>query len=292
MLTALGQLWLTGLPIDWPRLHRHEQRAHVVLPTYPFERQRHWVDPPTVPPVIPPAASVRRPDGPRDVADWFSVPSWRRQPPPRASAASNDGQRILVFLDKFGLGRALATLLAARGNDVITVTPGVAFARTGEASFEVHPAKVSDYVALLAMLAREERAPRRVVHLWGVEGEAASAVDAARFERAQESGFLSVLSLSQALAAQQTAASCDLVLVTSGGQAVRGDEALRPEVATALGACKVIPQEYPNLRWRSVDIELPAPGTAALQPLLEQLLADLLGEVAEPVTAYRGGYRW
>jgi phthiocerol/phenolphthiocerol synthesis type-I polyketide synthase E len=46
LLGALGQLWLAGAPVAWAGLHRHERRRRLPLPTYPFERQRYWVDAP------------------------------------------------------------------------------------------------------------------------------------------------------------------------------------------------------------------------------------------------------
>lgn len=44
-LNTAGQLWLTGKQLDWSALHAGEQPRRVALPTYPFERQRYWVDP-------------------------------------------------------------------------------------------------------------------------------------------------------------------------------------------------------------------------------------------------------
>jgi phthiocerol/phenolphthiocerol synthesis type-I polyketide synthase E len=43
LLEALGRLWLAGVPIDWAGFHAHERRHRVALPTYPFERKRHWI---------------------------------------------------------------------------------------------------------------------------------------------------------------------------------------------------------------------------------------------------------
>lgn len=45
LFTTLGKLWLAGAPVAWPRLYTHERRLRVPLPTYPFERQRYWVEP-------------------------------------------------------------------------------------------------------------------------------------------------------------------------------------------------------------------------------------------------------
>jgi amino acid adenylation domain-containing protein len=46
MLEALGRLWIVGIQPDWKRFWSHERRVRVSLPTYPFERKKHWVDPP------------------------------------------------------------------------------------------------------------------------------------------------------------------------------------------------------------------------------------------------------
>ena len=42
-MSAWGQLWCAGMEIDWSRLHDGSRRR-VSLPTYPFERKRHWID--------------------------------------------------------------------------------------------------------------------------------------------------------------------------------------------------------------------------------------------------------
>jgi acyl transferase domain-containing protein len=44
-LETLGELWLAGAPVDWAGFHRRERRNRVPLPTYPFERKRHWLEP-------------------------------------------------------------------------------------------------------------------------------------------------------------------------------------------------------------------------------------------------------
>ncbi|HQC95523.1 MAG TPA: aminotransferase class III-fold pyridoxal phosphate-dependent enzyme, partial [Aquabacterium sp.] len=43
-LTTLGQLWLGGQSIDWNAVHAGQQRRRLQLPTYPFQRQRCWIE--------------------------------------------------------------------------------------------------------------------------------------------------------------------------------------------------------------------------------------------------------
>lgn len=45
LLNSLGQLSVCG-PVDWKGFDRPYQRRRLPLPTYPFQRQRHWLDRP------------------------------------------------------------------------------------------------------------------------------------------------------------------------------------------------------------------------------------------------------
>jgi acyl transferase domain-containing protein len=45
MIQTLGELWLAGAAIDWNKFHDGDRRGRVSLPTYPFERQRYWIEP-------------------------------------------------------------------------------------------------------------------------------------------------------------------------------------------------------------------------------------------------------
>ncbi|MEA3151979.1 MAG: hypothetical protein QOD56_2918, partial [Gammaproteobacteria bacterium] len=45
LLDAVGRAWIAGITPDWTALHG-ARPARVPLPTYPFERSRHWIDPP------------------------------------------------------------------------------------------------------------------------------------------------------------------------------------------------------------------------------------------------------
>lgn len=44
ILNTLGQLWLSGVKINWSGFYAHERRYRLPLPTYPFERQRYWIE--------------------------------------------------------------------------------------------------------------------------------------------------------------------------------------------------------------------------------------------------------
>ena len=45
LLKAVGGLWQSGVLIDWKKFYEREERRRISLPTYAFERVRHWVEP-------------------------------------------------------------------------------------------------------------------------------------------------------------------------------------------------------------------------------------------------------
>jgi amino acid adenylation domain-containing protein len=45
VLGVLGQLWLKHVPLDWAAFYADERRLRIPVPTYPFERQRYWIEP-------------------------------------------------------------------------------------------------------------------------------------------------------------------------------------------------------------------------------------------------------
>ena len=45
LLECIGKCWLEGGKIDWKKFYANERRHRIPLPTYPFERQRYWIEP-------------------------------------------------------------------------------------------------------------------------------------------------------------------------------------------------------------------------------------------------------
>ncbi len=78
VLEAVGTAWSAGAPVDWPAFAADAPGRRVPLPTYPFERARHWVDPPGARPEPEPAATGVEVDrGPVDVVAGIAE-IWRR----------------------------------------------------------------------------------------------------------------------------------------------------------------------------------------------------------------------
>ena len=298
LLRTLGELWLTGVTLNWENFYAGEQRLRVSLPTYPFERQRYWIDPPQQ---ASPASKTGAQPGAitglnddlerlADLKDWFSFPTWKQVPAPADSLQANllnAPHCWLLFLDRYGLGTHLATRLQQQGQQIITVQPGEAFSRLDKQNYTLRPGTLADYNELLTNLAREQLLPSQVVHLWTFH----SSEEAASVSSTLQHGLYSLIALAQALG-DQSVEHCTIHVITSQAQDVLGSECINPIQATVTGPCRVIPQEYVNLDCRAIDVPLSSIESGRIAELRDQLFAELTTGADEAIVALRNGRRW
>lgn len=276
LLHMLGKLWVAGVEPDWRRFYARERRRRVPLPTFPFERKRYWIDPPaqTAVPSVAAARSARNPE----ISEWFYIPSWKSSENTDGSG-TEDKRNWLVFSNG-SVGAALAEALRQRGNAVAVVRPGEAFEAVSRDDFALHPDCGSDYAALMNHLSGEGRLPDAVVHCWSVP-------QANDREAALRHGFHSLLHLARALAGRCPHHEITINAISTGLHAVLAQDPIEPAKATLLGPCTVIPQEYPALRCRNIDL-----ASAEWPDALDAILEDCAAPVTDPTIAYRGGRRW
>jgi acyl transferase domain-containing protein/acyl carrier protein len=288
LVNSLGQLWLAGVAIDWDGFYSREERRKVQLPTYPFERQRYWIERnlSSQPMADPPSVSTES-----QINDWFYLPSWKRSLTPTAvpSEISTERSPWLLFIDGSGQCSGIVDRLDVHDNDVFCVTPGEQFRKLSDHAFEINPRLPDHYGLLLDNLATSGKFPKTIVHLWNVTQESSSLPPFEHFQSSQDLGFLSLLFLVQALGKHPAPVS--LQVVSSNTLDITGDELLCPEKATVLGVCRVIPQEYPNLTCRSIDITIPELGTSLHESVTDRLVAEFMSAPSNEVVAYRGNHR-
>ncbi|HEY2738308.1 MAG TPA: SDR family NAD(P)-dependent oxidoreductase, partial [Thermoanaerobaculia bacterium] len=172
LLTTLGKLWLTGQPVDWKAFWSGQTRRRVPLPTYPFERQRYWIDPPVA--VGDPETETAKPeatgrrvtlDKQADPADWLYQPVWRQTAFPEGSQIS-EGPWLLLG-DHDALSDAVAARLRQAGRTVVIAiagSRGTEAATKDNGIWTIDPAEPAHYEKLIGALGGG--AAINVIHLW------------------------------------------------------------------------------------------------------------------------------
>jgi len=311
---SIGRVWLTGAEIKWDGVPADEPRRRVPLPTYPFERKPHGLEPvrsADSPPGHAPAAASssgsvhKNPNS----SEWLYVPSWKRLLPPATTldSAAIEGARTgtwLVYADESGVAATLIARLASAGHDVVTVRAGSHFQQADDRTFTIEPATAEHYDLLIRALEANRSLPDRIVHAWSVAdagtcqglsptrpGPVPGETERDRFAAAQALGFYSLLFLARALLTHNVRHEIKLFAVSNEVQDVSGADPLCPAKSTLLGPCMVIRQEYPNIRVKHVDVDVSG-GIRERERDADLVLGELLESDSNLFVAYRNGQRW
>ncbi|HEX4066371.1 MAG TPA: SDR family NAD(P)-dependent oxidoreductase [Acidobacteriaceae bacterium] len=286
-LDAAARAWECGVSISWEALQPGERRRRVALPTYPFERQRYWIDPATsaqakaaetVPErVLSPASQDAAATAKRaDIASWFYAPSWQSTPP-AAVALPQTGNAVncwLVLLDGSGIGEALAARLSETGATIVGVSAADQFTRSGN-RFTVNPARPSDYEELWQGIADLALPPEGLLNFWTMRSTKVQAYDSLLY--LLQAGWKHRQRLRQ------------IEIVTDRLESVSDEAIEEVERAEVLGLLRVLPMEYAGTQCRSIDVPL---STGNTNQIAEQLLEEVRAPGPGLTVAYRGETRW
>ena len=291
LLSRLADLWVKGAEIDWESLHIKEPANRISLPTYPFERKKHWIEMSRNRGIQPkPNKKTAQSDDPMD---WLYTAVWKRQ-----AALPLDSERLrasggwLVFAEDSGFSDRAIAVLKEQGLSVAAVRPGAGFASAGESTYIIDPACREDYHKLVQTVFGMQEVPGYILHLWNVPHRP-DGMSAQEFtERCQQRGFYSLLYLAQALGEKGIEKRLRIAAVTAHMQALSGEEVIYPEKSTILGPCKVIPREYGNLSCQSIDLTVPKAGSLQEKQIIQGLLAEAVSDSPDFISALRGPYRW
>jgi acyl transferase domain-containing protein len=289
LLTTLGKLWLVGVGIEWAGYYSGERRRRIPLPTYPFERQRYWVEPKQKFETGLKAKLGKRPD----IDQWFYTPSWNRTLSRfRKSPLVREKQIWMIMEDEVGVGEQICERLKKENQEVIRVRTGEQAGRGGAGEFIINPQCRNHYVELVKRLVEQETMPSVILHLWSITSETELDSGLEFFCQAQNSGFYSLLYLAQALEEQSVWNPLRLTVISNNTLEVESRDIFYPEKSSILGLCRVAPQEYENITCRYIDITLADIGSKLGEGLIEHLIAEAGSDSHETVVAYRGTNRW
>ncbi len=309
LLQQIGQLWLSGVTVQWEEFYRHEKHCRVPLPTYSFDHRYFWkygrkiqykhtaAEKEETPPTTVPWENIaEKPNVRKPIDEWFYIPQWKSSPKISVShPGSGAVGKWMVFIDESDFGKSLVNRLKQGGAEISIVKAGSGFARLADSVYTLNPAKPGDYIDLFKILAIENKVPRKILHLWNTRQEDANYTN---IDRILEKGFYSLVFLAQAVGKQGITGELSVIVISSNMQAVLDNETGSPLHSTLLGACKVIPKEYPNIFVRSIDIVLPEPRSREEQKLLDLLMGEWAGEdkeqeeIVDLAVAYRNNVRW
>lgn len=278
LLAAIARLWEAGAEPDWDGGQARVVRR-VPLPTYPFQRRRHWIEASSKEELRISRQLLAREDDPDR---WYYAPTWTRTAAagqlPAADPSWQPPAQVLLIAGKAahscGLADGVAEQVRARGMRCVLASEASQYRRHPDDRTDLD---ITDTGDLRRLLADEQAVGGRAAVLLITGGDKAAD---------PVSSSLTFLALGRALADE--AWTGDLLAVTHGAFDVLGTESPSPDGWVIDGLARVLPREVPGLSCRVVDIDL-----ADGQDLMARALAGEVGACeADAAIAYRRGRRW
>ncbi|MGK0518910.1 MAG: acyl transferase domain-containing protein [Planctomycetota bacterium] len=250
-LEAIGRLWQIGVPIDWQAFHGGVKRRRVALPTYAFQRQRHWIEPgtslghdnlvanktPTVPTRLP-------------ASQWLKKTEWRRRDVSSKVEAVANAHWLCV--GGGAVAEALANSVRATG---------------GKATVVIDGAECGQGDALSLPLGDAAAWGRAVDSMTKRSGDPTHVMYAAALDQGSDDAIALVsaqIAMLQALGRAGHAEELRIVAVTSNATVVANEALLRPFQGAVPGMLRVVPREFPGARVCWVDADAATLATTAL----------------------------
>jgi len=280
--------WLNGEDVDWSLNSSNGKR--IILPTYPFERSKFWIEPATN---VTAVDDILEGEKKPDMSDWFYEVSWKRSTLPRDSV-NMEKATYLVFTDECNIGYQVIEKLKEFEDDVVTVIKGTEYRKFNDLNYVICPSRPSDYNELCVSLMSSDKIPNAVLHFYSVTDDRLEpeAISIDSIKQYQTEGFYSLLYLTQALSSEMINSPISYFVFTNNLHDITGFERLRPEKGSIIGQCKVIQQEFLNITCRTVDFTIPTYGSSDAQRLIENLTDEIKADTNNLVVAYRQGKRW
>jgi len=306
LLDKIGECWLKGVTVDWASFHADKERYRLPLPTYPFERTRYPIEGNpyrlkqgfTAAPVVAPVEKEW--EKKKGIHQWFYTPTWLRTgigriptAPPAADKEKTAGGCI-IYMDDRGLGEQLLTRLKQQEQEVIAVEKGTTFASLNHGQYCIDPLQPDDYILLFKEITRNRELPVLHIYLWNIDETGGISLASTKGDAATIPGFYGLLYIVRALGQLIPGSPVHLAVVSDRMHDITGKEITYPRSALLLGAMKVIPQEYPNIKCRSIDLDLSAnkPPVKPVAQLLTEINCHPFENQGMSIIALRGPYRW
>lgn len=284
---AAARMWAHGAVDDWLPIYREEARMRVPLPTYSFERQRHWIEPPSADRNFEDLLHART----SEITSWFYAPGWRSAPAlPAHRETAEPLHRWLVFGSAHPASALLIDRLRQSGSEVVVVGDSSRRDDGMMADFRIDPMEQDDYARVIAHLSGRVAAGLSVVHMWNFAQEFAALSDTAKLQHVTRYGLMGLSRLLRSILDSDTVPELEITVVADRVFSIDDADEAEPEKALLVGSCRVMPQENPGIRCRLVDIGNPIGRHPSL--LSRRIWNELFQEESPPVVALRGSHRW
>ncbi|MGK7942439.1 MAG: type I polyketide synthase [Crocosphaera sp.] len=302
ILESLGNLYIQGIEINWSRFEKDYLSHQVELPTYPFQRQRYWLETKKtdnqikidnlqqlqknleqtgqlgeaevklLPKLLQLLVQQQQKNiETSSIQDLFYEIQWKLKPRKVESKGKKrqSGQWV-ILADSQGLGEQIAEKLTSFGDKCDLVFVGKSYHQENNRWY-INPSQKDDFQKLWQQLnISSNPSLKGFLHLWALETTETENLDLNSLKANQTLTCASLLYSLQTLAEMSLKASPKLWLVTQGVQTIKAQKRpLAIAQSTLWGMAKVVALEFSEWWGGIIDVDSNASVKEVAHLLLE-----------------------
>ncbi|MCL6588808.1 MAG: SDR family oxidoreductase [Firmicutes bacterium] len=267
-LSKLAGLYVRGADIPWEKLYTGQRIQKLSLPTYVFERNRHWIE-------IPEIAAPER---------LYYTVSWVESAASAPANASAMDGATLIFNIQPSMVQANAAQWKNLGDELIWVGLGPEFRGTesvklGGPAYQIDGGKQSYEKLMLELSAK------KIARILYFTDQGKDLAGISPFNQNRPESLHGLLYLFQALLHRPSNEPLEIIIIAQQAYRITGLETgLNPQAATLFGLAKAAGLENPHFKCRCLDMDSIAKIT--------EIIAEILAGAGSFLTAYREGRRY
>jgi acyl transferase domain-containing protein/acyl carrier protein/NADP-dependent 3-hydroxy acid dehydrogenase YdfG len=174
----LLELWVKGFEFDWNKLYRDNKPQRISLPTYPFAKERYWIDIPMDAPTVTKNSVSQKTLGESNVKTAQEVeeqiqkmyyhPVWKETAlsiAPESSERFLSGPILIVdTTDEFYLAMKEKLGGSLGGDTLVLLKLENSYQEIQSNIFTVNPEREEHFVKLVENLKTKNKLPRQIIH--------------------------------------------------------------------------------------------------------------------------------
>ncbi|WP_035178644.1 type I polyketide synthase [Alkalihalobacterium bogoriense] len=279
----IGMLWRAGVELDWHAFNENKNVSKIPLPTYPFKGQYYPLT----------NIGLNQTQSIDDISQeittkqnyekWFYRPYWSMRNKRPVRQQERETANWLIFADAEGIGEQLATRLQQEGDSVAVLQRTEHEYNEENGHYFINPANLEHYQQAMEQILKRNGVPHKILHLWAID-------DHHSYEHGLDAYFYSFIYTMQALEQLSADNQVDLFVISNEMHTITGFEHSHHLKGVVRGPAKVIPQEFPHVRCRSIDLSVQSSPDQSV--VVAALYDEVVSEEQDEVVAYRGNYRF
>ncbi|KTD11896.1 Polyketide synthase module [Legionella gratiana] len=286
LLLALGHLWTKGVAINLKPIEAYQSKQHISLPTYPFQKQRYWID-----------ANQSHQQLVQGKPCMYQQ-TWSRYAAYTQaislSLSSLKEYNWIIFKDESKLGDHFISLFMKHKIQPMVVTLRTHYKEQNKLNYEINPNQKKDYLNFVQSIKKNNKTPV-VLHCSSYTNQNNQHPSTKEIDTQLTRGLYSLFYLAQSCVEELgTNKPIKIAVITQGAQQIIGSEITNPLNATLIGACRVMMQEHNCLTFKLFDLNIqenPHNNSKLLHKIIDICMNSQWNEESLMIPL-RNGYQW